>query len=104
MRRPLAVLPVLTLLLTATSPREKRAIGIFAHDQNGDQRTDLTTAIPEFDETFITAADVFIPAAPGGAGIITIAVRSRAGGGSQQYVVPNWPSDTGRITINVSDS
>ncbi|MEV6495297.1 alpha/beta fold hydrolase [Actinoplanes sp. NPDC051633] len=92
------------ILNATTSPREKRVIGMFAHDQNTDRRTDLSVALPDFDETFISAADVYIPAAPDGSGTITVAVQSRAGGGTQRFVVPNWPSDTGRITINVSDS
>ncbi|GAA1038125.1 alpha/beta fold hydrolase [Virgisporangium ochraceum] len=86
-----------------TAPRDKRAIGVFAHDQNSDRRTDLTTSIPDFDETFITAADIYVPAAAGGSGTVTVSVRSRASGGVHEFVVPNWPSDTDRISLTVPD-
>ena len=86
-----------------TAPRDKRAIGVFAHDQNIDQRTEVFTSIDDFDETFITAADIYVPASANGAGTITIAVASRAGGGNHLFTVPNWPSSTDRITINVPD-
>jgi len=91
------------IVTSVTAPRDKRAIGIFAHDQNSDRRTDLSRAIPDFDETFITAADVFIPAGAGGSGTVTVTVRSRAAGGTHVFVVPNWPSDTDRIALTVPD-
>ncbi|GAA0963025.1 alpha/beta fold hydrolase [Virgisporangium aurantiacum] len=86
-----------------TAPRDKRAIGIFAHDQNTDRRTNLAVAIPDFDETFITAADIYVPASPGGSGSVTVVAQSRAGGGTHRFVVPNWPSDTDRISVSVPD-
>ncbi|MEV4414746.1 alpha/beta fold hydrolase [Catellatospora sp. NPDC049609] len=91
------------ILNAVTAPRSKRAIGIFVHDQRIDQRTDLTAALPDFDETFITAADVYVPASPGGAGSITVTIQSRAGGGTQQFVIPDWPSSTDRIALNAAD-
>lgn len=91
------------ILNSVTAPRDKRAIGIFAHDQNTDKRTNLTTALADFDETFITGADIYIPASPTASGTITLNITSRAGGGAQQFTVPNWPSSTDRISINVLD-
>jgi len=87
------------ILNAVTAPREKRVIGLFVHDQGADGRTELTRAIPDFDETFISAADVYIPAT----GTVTVAVRSRAGGAEQTFTIPAWPSDAGRITLNVLD-
>lgn len=91
------------ILNAVTAPRDKRAVGLFAHDQLVDQRTDLSTAIADFDEVFITAADVYIPAAADASGTVTVTIQSRAGGGTQQFTVPNWPSHTDRITINALD-
>lgn len=91
------------ILNAVTAPRTKRAIGIFAHDQGIDQRTDLTTPIADFDEVFITAADVYLPAAADASGTVTVTVQSRAGGGTQRFVIPNWPSPTDRIAVNVLD-
>ncbi|MEU7824308.1 alpha/beta fold hydrolase [Catellatospora sp. NPDC049133] len=91
------------ILNAVTAPRDKRAIGLFAHDQRVDQRTDLSVAIPDFDEVFITAADVYIPAAADASGTVTVTIQSRAGGGTQRFTVPNWPSHTDRITLNALD-
>ncbi|WP_155375782.1 alpha/beta fold hydrolase [Catellatospora vulcania] len=93
----------LGILNAVTAPRDKRAIGLFAHDQLVDQRTDLSRAIADFDEVFITAADVYIPAAADASGTVTVTIQSRAGGGTQQFTVPNWPSHTDRVTINALD-
>ena len=91
------------ILNAVTAPRSKRAIGIFVHDQNIDQRTDLTAALPDFDETFITAADVYVPASADAAGSITVTIQSRAAGGTQQFVIPAWPSSTDRIALTAAD-
>ncbi|MBV1852638.1 alpha/beta fold hydrolase [Catellatospora tritici] len=91
------------LLNAVTAPRERRVIGVFAHDQNLDQRTDTSADLADFDETFLTGIDVYIPADADASGAITLAVRSRAGGGTQRFTVPNWPSDTDRIAVTVAD-
>ena len=52
---------------------------------------------------FITGGDIDIPATADATGTVTVAVQSRAGGGAQQFTVPNWPSHTHRITINALD-
>ncbi|MEV0460473.1 alpha/beta fold hydrolase [Catellatospora methionotrophica] len=91
------------ILNAVTAPRDKRAIGLFAHDQLVDQRTDLSTALADFDEVFISAADVYIPASADASGTIAVTIQSRAGGGTQQFTVPNWPSPTDRVTINALD-
>ncbi|GIJ49863.1 lipase [Virgisporangium aliadipatigenens] len=87
------------ILNAVTAPRDKRVIGLFVHDQGVDGRTDLTRAIPDFDETFISAADVYIPSG----GTVTVSVTSRAAGGTHLFTVPAWPSAAGRITLNVPD-
>ncbi len=92
-----------SILNAATAPRSKRAIGIFAHDQNADQRTDLSAAIADFDETFVTGVDIYIPASADASGTIAVVIQSRAGGGTQQFTVPNWPSSTDRIALNAAD-
>lgn len=91
------------ILTSATAPRDKRVIGMFAHDQGSDKRTNVNVTLPDFDETFISGADIYVPAAAGGSGTITIDITSRAGGGTQQFVLPNWPSNTDRISVYVRD-
>ena len=72
-------------------------------DKGADQVTDLSAPIPAFfAQPFISAGDVFIPAAPRNFGITFIAARSRTGG-FDLINVPNWPSTTDRITVNVND-
>lgn len=91
------------IITASTAPNSRRVIGLFVHDQNSDKITNLNTEIKDFAKPFISAADVYIPASSNASGSITIEVESRAGGGVQKFVVPNWPSDRGRITVNVND-
>jgi pimeloyl-ACP methyl ester carboxylesterase len=91
------------VLTAAIAPRTHRSIAIFYFDAGADQVTDLSAPIPAFfSQPFISAGDVFIPAAPRNFGITFIAVRSRTGG-FDLINVPNWPSTTDRITVNVND-
>jgi hypothetical protein len=88
------------ILNTATAPRVKRVIGIFAFDRYRDGVTDLTAPLPEFfAQTFITGVDVYVPA---GRGIVSIIVRQR-GGGLAVVPVPAWPSSGHRISVEIND-
>ncbi|WP_127504727.1 alpha/beta hydrolase [Actinoplanes solisilvae] len=87
-------------LNAATAPRAKRVIGIFAFDRHGDGVTDLTAPLPEFfAQTFITGADVYVPA---GRGIVSIIARQR-GGALAVVPVPAWPSSRHRISVEIND-
>lgn len=87
------------ILNAANAPRAKRVIGIFAFDDNSDRVTDLTAPLPDlYAQTFLTGMDVYIPA--GGATAVTVAHR---GGGLETAILPAWPSDQHRVTINVND-
>jgi len=91
------------VLTAPIAPRTHRTIAIFYFDKGADQVTDLSAPIPAFfSQPFISAGDVFIPAAPRNFGITFIAARSRTGG-FDLINVPNWPSTTDRITVNVND-
>jgi pimeloyl-ACP methyl ester carboxylesterase len=99
-----------TLLLNGTSvlnaanaPRTKRVIGIFAYDAHLDGQTDLAAPIPAFfAQPFITGMDVFLPAAPRHAGIVS-AVTLPRGGGISFINAPNWPSAGHRISLQFDD-
>jgi pimeloyl-ACP methyl ester carboxylesterase len=94
-----------SVLNTANAPRTKRVIGIFAYDARLDAVTDLTAPIPAFfGQPFITGLDVYLPAAPNGAGKVSIVARPRGGNGHVDVInVPNWPSTTHRISLQFND-
>jgi pimeloyl-ACP methyl ester carboxylesterase len=92
------------ILNAANAPRTKRVIGMFAFDNNSDGVTDLSAPLPEFfSQTFISGADVFIPAAPRHFGLVTVVMKQRGGGDIDLLNVPAWPSSDHRITLNLND-
>ncbi len=52
--------------------------------------------------TFLTGADVFIPAQAGGTGITEITLVHR-GGAETRFNVPNWPSTDNRVSVMFRD-
>ncbi|XVV16720.1 alpha/beta hydrolase [Actinoplanes sp. CA-131856] len=87
------------ILNEANAPRAKRVIGVFAFDQNSDRVTDLTAPLPAiYAQTFLTGMDVYIPAHR----LVSVVVAHR-GGGWESTILPAWPSDRHRVTINVND-
>jgi Lipase C-terminal domain len=93
------------VLNAANAPRTKRVIGIFAYDVGLDRQTDLTAPVPAFfSQPFITGIDVYLPAAPQGAGRVSLVARQRGGNGRLDLInVPNWPSSTHQITVQFND-
>jgi hypothetical protein len=93
------------VLTPAGAPRTKRVIAIFTYDAGLDGRTDLTAPIPFFfAQPFITGLDVWAPAAPGGAGRVSLVSRQRGGNGHRDVLnVPNWPSTTDTISVQIND-
>jgi Lipase C-terminal domain len=94
-----------SVLNSANAPRTKRVIAIFAYDRGLDGVTDLAAPIPAFfSQPFITGMDVHLPAAPGGVGRVSLVARPRGGNGHLDVInVPNWPSSTNSISIQVND-
>jgi Lipase C-terminal domain/Alpha/beta hydrolase family len=95
-------------ILNATNtPIDKRAIGIFAFDEETDGATDLSAPMANFAGLpFITGVDLFIPASGSETPDDTISVVStpRGGGGKEVSLnVPNWTSSTDRISVQFSD-
>ena len=77
---------------------------VFTFDANGDNMTDLEGGelFPFNALTFLTGADVFIPAAAGGSGYTEIVLIHR-GGRESRLNVPNWPSSTNRVSVMFRD-
>lgn len=99
----------LNVLTAAISPRAVAAgsgvnIAVFTFDDEGDNVTDLDKGelFPFNQLTFLTGADVFIPATEGGAGVVEIALITR-GGGETRLHVPNWPSTGNRTSLMFRD-
>ncbi|XVQ08251.1 alpha/beta fold hydrolase [Spirillospora sp. CA-255316] len=92
------------VVTSATAPRSKRAIGVFAYDWHSDRRTDVNQTIGLFPVLpFMTGADVHLPASPQAGGTVTVETRQRGGGPTTRFAIPNWPSDLHTSTIYFDD-
>ena len=95
------------ILNPVNTPIDKRAIGIFAFDEETDGATDLSAPMPTFAGLpFITGVDLFIPASGSETPDDTIELVStpRGGGGKEVSLnVPNWTSSSDRISVQFSD-
>ncbi|HEX6311976.1 MAG TPA: alpha/beta fold hydrolase [Acidimicrobiia bacterium] len=89
------------------APLEKRAIAIFAFDEENDGQTDLSGPMARFDGLpFLAGADIFVPSSGSAEPDDTISVVSTPRGGGGRVVtmsVPNWTSSMDRISIQFSD-
>jgi pimeloyl-ACP methyl ester carboxylesterase len=72
---------------------------------DADQRTDLGKGqlFPFDNLTFLSAADVFVPAQPRGKGTVVLVMTPRGGGSPDVVATPNWPSSDHRITVTFPD-
>ncbi|TDV35323.1 alpha/beta hydrolase [Actinophytocola oryzae] len=70
-----------------------------------DQHTDLAKGqlFPFDNLTFLSGADVFVPAQPNARGTVTLAMTPRGGGRRTVVTVPDWPSSTNRVTVAFPD-
>jgi pimeloyl-ACP methyl ester carboxylesterase len=84
-------------------PRSKLVNSVQLVDWAGDGVTDLTAPVPFFfAQAFGTGADLFMPAAAPPDGAVSVRLASR-GGGERTVNVPNFPSSTDRITVQLND-
>jgi hypothetical protein len=91
-----------SVLSPATSPRTNRTIGIFVHDFNVDQQSDLSAAVAPTGLPFLTGVDLYLPAANPPDGTIGVVATPRLGRGPEAVCVPNYSSTEGRISIQFS--
>ncbi len=72
---------------------------------DSDQHTDLGKGqlFPFDNLTFLSAADVFVPARAGGKGTVVLVMDPRGGGNRDVVAVPNWPSTDHRVTVAFPD-
>jgi pimeloyl-ACP methyl ester carboxylesterase len=89
------------------APLDKRAIGVFAFDEENDAQTDLSAPMERFAELpFLAGADLFVPASGSETpdNTVTVVAAPRGGKGKEVTLnVPNWTSSMDRISIQFSD-
>jgi pimeloyl-ACP methyl ester carboxylesterase len=94
-----------SVLSASSAPRTKRAIALFAYDAGVDGVSHPDVQLPAFTALpFISGVDLFVPASPTGEDVVRIASKQRGGGGRESVVnVPNWPSSTHRVSVQLDD-
>ncbi|KAB2339968.1 alpha/beta fold hydrolase [Actinomadura rudentiformis] len=94
-----------SVLNATTTPRSKRAIGLFAYDWRSDRATNTSVSIGLFPALpFMSGVDIFMPSANPPNGTVTMETRQRGGNGqTARIVVPNWPSNSNTVTVFFDD-
>ena len=94
-----------SVLSASTAPRTKRAIALFAYDAGVDGVSHPDVQLPAFAALpFISGVDLFVPATSPPSRAVRLASKQRGGGGVESVVnVPNWPSATHRVSVQLDD-
>jgi pimeloyl-ACP methyl ester carboxylesterase len=88
----------------ATAPINKRVIGMFAFDTGSDGVSNVSVPHPVFFSLpFLSGVDLFLPAAAPPTGKVSVALKSRGSGPTRVVNVPNFPSSTDSVTVNLND-
>jgi pimeloyl-ACP methyl ester carboxylesterase len=88
----------------ATSPISKRTNAMFAFDLGSDQVSDTGAPIPVFfGLPFVSAVDLFIPAASPPRGTVRVALTSRGSGRTRKVSFPNYPSTDNTVSVQLND-
>jgi pimeloyl-ACP methyl ester carboxylesterase len=88
----------------ATSPISHRTNAMFAFDQGSDGVSDVSSPIPVFfGIPFVSAVDLFIPAASPPTGTVRVALTSRGSGPTRKLNFPNYPSSNNTISVQLND-
>jgi Lipase C-terminal domain/Lipase (class 2) len=88
----------------AIAPRARRPLVVFNFDANSDGASDTSASLAPFNLLpFLTAADNYMPASPGGSGTIAVEETMRATRHVETISVPNFPSTEGVVSIVFRD-
>jgi pimeloyl-ACP methyl ester carboxylesterase len=88
----------------ATSPISHRTNAMFAFDQGSDGVSNTSTPIPVFfGIPFVSAVDLFIPAASPPNGTVRVDLTSRGSGPTREVSFPNYASSNNTITVQLND-
>ncbi|HEY7150054.1 MAG TPA: alpha/beta fold hydrolase [Solirubrobacterales bacterium] len=88
----------------ATSPVDHRTNAMFVFDKGSDGLSDVTSPIPVFfGLPFLSAVDLFIPAAWPPNSTVRVDLRSRGSRRTREVSFPNYPSSNNTITVQLND-
>src|SRR5215203_2956696 len=88
----------------ATSPISHRTNAMFAFDQGSDGQSDVSAPIPVFfGIPFLSAVDLFIPAASPPTGAVQVALTSRGSWPAREVSFPNYPSSNNTVSVQLND-
>jgi hypothetical protein len=88
----------------ATSPISHRTNAMFAFDQGSDGVSNVNSPIPVFfGIPFVSAVDLFIPAASPPTGTVRVALTSRGSGPARVVSFPNYPSSNNTVSVQLND-
>lgn len=89
----------------AIAPRARRVLAVFNLDRNSDGVTNLEAPLMPFAAlSFLTGADIFLPATADHSGTIKVTERMREPRGKTRVTnVPNWPSSNHSVSVYFKD-
>jgi pimeloyl-ACP methyl ester carboxylesterase len=88
----------------ATSPLHHLTNAMFAFDKGNDKVSNVSVPIPTFFAIpFLSAVDLFIPAASPSTGTVSVSLRSRGAGPVRTVNFPNFRSTTDSVTVQLND-
>jgi pimeloyl-ACP methyl ester carboxylesterase len=88
----------------ATSPISHMTNAMFAFDQGSDGVSDVSAPIPVFfGLPFLSAVDLFVPAASPPTGTVRVDLTSRGSGPTREVSFPNYPSSNNTVTVQLND-
>jgi hypothetical protein len=100
----LVVLNGVNVCNAATCPRSKLVVSVIATDAGSDGVTNLAAPIPAlFAQPFQSGVDIFLPAASPPTGVLSVRLTPRGGAPVRTVNVPNFPSITDRVTVQLND-
>jgi hypothetical protein len=82
-----------------TMPVMNATIGLYVFDAGSDGRSDITQSIKSFSSVpFVNAIDLYLPTST--PETISVVFKGRQNGGLTQAInVPNWSSDTDKVSV-----
>jgi hypothetical protein len=85
-------------------PLKQLVNGLFVYDRGQDGKTDLSKPDPVYSKiTFLSGADVYMPAQNPPVGKVSVVLRSRGGGPERTVTFPNFPSTSDVVSIQLND-
>jgi pimeloyl-ACP methyl ester carboxylesterase len=85
-------------------PIRKQVNALFWSDRRMDGQSDLSSPDPVYSQLpFVSGVDLFVPAAIPPTGKTTVELRSRGASETRTINLPNWPSVTDIVTVQLRD-